>query len=191
MLRQVFGINALMFLVELVAGLAVNSMGLVADAFDMLADAIVYGLALRASSRDTTGHVAAARLSGALQVLLGLGVLAESLRRFVAGSEPVGAVMIGIGAVALIANVTCLILMSRFRHGRIHMRAAWIFSSNDVLANVGVIISGALVAILDSRLPDLLIGGAIALLVVRGGLRILRQAAAETALREVRDDHTE
>ncbi|HRP07525.1 MAG TPA: cation transporter, partial [Gemmatimonadales bacterium] len=141
-------------------------------------------------ARDSTGHVAAARLSGVLQILLGVSVLAESLRRFVIGSEPVGAVMIGIGALALLANVTCLILMARFRHGRIHMRAAWIFSSNDVLANVGVIVSGALVTILDSRLPDLFIGGAIAVLVVRGGLRILRQAAAATTPTEVRTDHT-
>ena len=189
-LRQVLGINAFMFIVELVAGLAVNSIGLVADAFDMLADAVVYGLALHASSRATTGHVVAARLSGVMQVMLGVGVLAESLRRFVVGSEPVGAVMIGLGAAALIANVTCLVLMSRFRHGRIHMRAAWIFSSNDVLANLGVIIAGALVAVLDSRLPDLFIGGAIALLVVRGGLWILLQAASESASREVPDDHT-
>lgn len=181
-LRQALGINAIMFTVELVAGLAVNSIGLVADAFDMLADAVVYGLALGASSRGSTGHVAAARLSGGLQVLVGFGVLGESLRRFVVGSEPVGTVMIGIGVLALIANVTCLALMSRFRHGRIHMRAAWIFSTNDVLANLGVIVSGVLVAVLDSRLPDLLIGAVIATLVVRGGLQILRQAARSLQL---------
>lgn len=189
-LRQVLGINATMFIVELVAGLAVNSMGLVADAFDMLADAVVYGLALRAASGDTKRHLAAARLSGIMQILLGAGVLAESMRRFVLGSEPEGAVMIGIGVLALIANVTCLMLMSRFRQGRIHMRAAWIFSSNDVLANVGVIVSGALVTLLGSRLPDLFIGGAIAVLVVRGGRRILRQAAVATTPDAVSADHT-
>lgn len=185
------GINAFMFTVELVAGLAVHSMGLVADAFDMLADAVVYGLALFASSRATTGHVTAARWSGVLQILLGAGVVAEALRRFVVGSEPVGVVMIGLGAVAMIANVACLVLMSRFRHGRIHMRAAWIFSSNDVLANPGVIISGALVALLDSRLPDLLIGGVIALLVIRGGVRILEQTASEGNPDQPRVNHTE
>ncbi|MGD9524821.1 MAG: cation transporter [Gemmatimonadales bacterium] len=189
-LRQVLAINAAMWIVELSLGLAVGSIGLVADSFDMLADAAVYGLALYATSRATSGHLTAARLSGVIQILLGAAVLAESLRRFLMGSDPVGPVMIGVGAVALVANVTCLILMARFRRGRIHMRAAWIFSSNDVLANLGVILSGVLVTTLGSRLPDLVIGAAIAVLVVRGGFRILRQAASEVASGGTRPGHS-
>ena len=82
--------------------------------------------------------------------------------------------MIGISLLALAANVTCLLLIARHRHGGAHMKASWIFSTNDVLANLGVIAAGALVALTGSRLPDLLIGAAVALLVFVGAVRILR-----------------
>jgi len=97
-------------------------------------------------------------------------------RRFVYGSDPVGALMIGFGALALVANVTCLALISKHRSGGVHMRASWIFSANDVLANIGVIVSGALVLWLGSPLPDLVIGVVIAIAVIRGGVKILGEA---------------
>jgi Co/Zn/Cd efflux system component len=84
--------------------------------------------------------------------------------------------MMAVGGVALAANVTCLILVARHRDAGVHMRASYIFSANDVIANVGVIVSGALVLVLGSRLPDLVVGAVIAVVVVRGGVEILRQA---------------
>ena len=82
--------------------------------------------------------------------------------------------MMVVAAIALLANVTCLVLISRHRHAGAHMRASWIFSSNDVLANVGVIAAGLLVAWTQSAIPDLIIGTIIAVIVFTGGLRILR-----------------
>ena len=82
--------------------------------------------------------------------------------------------MIGISALALAGNVTCLLLLARHRHGGAHMKASWIFSTNDVLANLGVIVAGALVAWTGSRLPDLVIGTAVGVLVLAGAVRILR-----------------
>src|SRR5690606_40948832 len=79
---------------------------------------------------------------------------------------------------ALIANVACLMLISKHRDGGVHMRASWIFSTNDVIANVGVICSGALVWLLGSRYPDLVIGAIISAVVVRGGIKILKDAKA-------------
>ena len=179
-LKQVLAINAAMFVAEVVAGLAAGSVGLIADGLDMLADALVYGLALAATARGPSWHITSARLSGRLQLLLGLGVLAESIRRFLMPTDPVGLAMIGIGAVALGANILCLVLLHQFRRGRVHMRAAYIFSTNDVLANVGVIVSGVLVLAFGSRLPDLIIGSVISLVVIRGGLRILDDAHRES-----------
>ena len=60
------------------------------------------------------------------------------------------------------------------------MRASWVFSKNDVIANLGVIIAGILVLALGSRLPDLLIGLTIAFVVMRGGIHIMRDAGGET-----------
>ena len=82
--------------------------------------------------------------------------------------------MMGVALLALAANVTCLLLIARHRHGGVHMKASWIFSANDVIANAGVIAAGALVAWSGSRLPDLIVGTAVALVVLAGALRILR-----------------
>jgi Co/Zn/Cd efflux system component len=165
-----------MFVVEVVAGWLADSTGLLADSLDMLADASVYGIALYAVGRSPRTQFRAGAASGYLQMGLGAGVLGDVVRRSLYGSEPVGALMMGVGGIALAANVTCLVLLAKHRDGGIHMRASWIFSTNDVIANVAVIGSGLLVAILGSRIPDLVIGLSIALLVIRGGIRILREA---------------
>ncbi|MCU0262659.1 MAG: cation transporter [Candidatus Nanopelagicales bacterium] len=169
----VLGINAAMFLVELVAGILAQSTGLVADSLDMLADASVYAIALLAAG-TAASQLRAARLSGWLQLALAALVLVEVVRRAVSGSEPVEGLMIGIGLLALAANLTCVAILSRHRRGGAHMRASWIFTTNDALANIGVIVAGALVAITGSALPDLVIGTAIAVLVASGAWRILR-----------------
>ncbi|MBN2204019.1 MAG: cation transporter [Thermoleophilia bacterium] len=167
-----------MFLVEAVAGWLADAAGLVADSLDMLADASVYGIVLYAVGRSRRLQADAAFASGVVQIALGAGVLLEVARRLVYGSEPVSALMMVVGGVALAANITCLVLVARHRGAGVHMRASYIFSANDVIANVGVIVSGALVLLLGSRLPDLVVGGVIAVVVVRGGIEILSQARA-------------
>jgi len=174
----VLAINAFMFVFELVLGIIAESAGLIADSLDMLADASVYSLALYAVGRSVGLKVKAARASGVFQAVLAFVVLFEVLRRFVQGSEPVSGLIMAVGCLALIANVICLVLISRHRDGGIHMRASVIFSTNDVIANVGVILSGALVWALGSPYPDLVIGLIIALVVLRGGVRILKESNA-------------
>lgn len=171
-------INGVMFVVEAVAGWIGQSTGLMADSLDMLADAAVYGVGLYAVGRPLIVKARAASVSGILQMLLGVGVLLDVGRRFLLGSEPIGALMIGVGLVALAANVACLVLISRHRSGGVHMRASWIFSRNDVIANSGVILSGGLVWLTASPLPDLIIGTLIAAIVLKGGRDILREAHA-------------
>jgi len=172
-LRWLLAINAVMFLVEIIAGWLAQSTGLIADSLDMFADSAVYGLALYA-----VGHAGrqlrAARLSGWLQLLLALGVLGEVLRRWLTGSAPEPLPMIGIALLALAANFACMAMLAKHREGGAHMRASWIFSTNDVLANLGVILAGALVAWTGSNLPDLAIGTLIGLLVLNGARRILK-----------------
>lgn len=172
-LYLLLGINALMFVVELLAGWWAESTGLLADALDMLADAGVYGIALYAATRGAAQQLRAAHLSGWLQLVLALGALAEVLRRLVFGSAPEAAPMMAIALLALAANTVCLWLVSRQRDRGAHMQASFIFSSNDVLANLGVILAGALVAWTGAAWPDLLIGTLIGLLVLNGARRIL------------------
>ena len=169
-------INAVMFLAEVVFGWIAESTGLIADSLDMLADAGVYGLSLYAVGRGIQKQASTAGISGILQIILGAAVLLEVLRRFLFGSEPESVLMMTVGSVALIANVYCLMLIARHRNAGVHMRASWIFSTNDVIANLGVIISGGLVWFFGSRYPDLIVGAIISAVVVWGGIRILRES---------------
>ena len=169
-------INGLMFIAEAITGWIGESTGLLADSLDMLADASVYGVALYAVGRSVRLQSVSATTSGVIQVSLGLGVLFEVGRRFMFGGEPVSTLMMAFGVVALVANVSCLLLLSKHKDGGIHMRASWIFSTNDVIANCGVVLSGGLVWFLHSRMPDLIIGTLISGLVIRGGIQILREA---------------
>ena len=173
-LKWLLAINATMFVIELFIGWLAQSTALIADSLDMFADAIVYGLALYAVGRSVRLKLRVAHLSGWIQVILALGALSEVLRRFIFGSEPVSTLMMSFGLVALIANVICLVLLSKNKEGGAHMKASWIFSANDVIANLGVILAGFLVALTSSRYPDLLIGLVIGLIVLNGARRILR-----------------
>lgn len=175
-----------MFLVELVMGLLGDSTGLIADGLDMLADASVYAIALFAVGRAGNLQANAAMLSGVLQIILGLTVVLEVGQRYMSGSEPVSAIMMVVGALALAANAASLRLISGHREGGVHMRASWIFSVNDVLANIGVIISGLLVLAFRNRIPDLVIGALISAMVIRGGVQILREAREARLENELR-----
>ena len=173
-LKILLAINGFMFLFELVVGWIAQSTGLIADSIDMFADAAVYGVALIAVGQSARKKLHAAHLSGLLQLVLAFGVLAEVLRRYLFGSDPISMLMMGIGAIALAANVTCLFLIIKKKDSGAHMRASYIFSANDVIANLGVITAGVLVAWTDSRYPDLIIGFIIAVVVFSGAFRILR-----------------
>jgi len=175
-LIALLAINAVMFVTELVLGWLAQSTGLIADSLDMFADAAVYGISLYAVGKGVLLQAKSAQISGFLQVLLGLGVLFEVARRLVFGSEPQSTLIMIIGAIALLANIICLVLISRHKKGGVHMRASWIFSTNDVIANLGVIVSGALVAIIGNRFPDLIIGTIISFIVILGGIKILKDA---------------
>jgi len=173
-LWALLAINALMFVAEMGVGLFAQSTGLIADSLDMFADAAVYGLALYAVGRAARFKVRAAHVSGWLQLLLALGALGEVLRRFMQGSEPVSALMMAMGLVALVANIASLYLVSRKKDRGAHMKASYIFSANDVIANLGVIVAGGLVAWTGSPYPDLVIGTLIGLVVLNGARRILQ-----------------
>ena len=178
-LITLLAINALMFLVEIVLGILSDSTALIADSMDMLADATVYGIGLYAVGRAAIVKIKAAHISGIFQIILGSMVAIDVIRRTIIGSEPESLLMIIVGIAALIANLICLRLISKHRNGEVHMRASWIFSKNDVIANIGIIVGGCLVYLFDSRYPDLIIGLAISIIVIRGGIHIIKDAASE------------
>ncbi len=175
-LRWLLAINAAMFVAEAVVGWLAESVGLLSDSLDMLADATVYGIALWAVAKTASAQQRAARISGWFQLVLAIGMLGEVGRRAALGSSPEPSWMMGTAAVALLANIACVLLLARHRGGGLHMQASWIFTTNDVIANFGVIAAGALVLWTSSAIPDLVIGTIIGAVVLRGALRILKLA---------------
>ena len=172
-------INGFMFLFEISLGWYAQSTGLIADSFDMLADAIVYAIGLYAIGKSLQHKANAALLSGWFQGILGVMILIDVFRRVMMGSEPLSGFMITVGFIALIANIICLRLIDKHKEGEVHMRASWIFSKNDVIANVGVIVAGCLVWLSGSRWPDLLIASLIALVIFNGARHIITDARNE------------
>ncbi len=176
-LKQLLFINALMFVIEGVFGLVAHSTGLLGDSLDMLADAIVYTLSLLAVGQAASKQKSAARFSGWTQMALVVLVLSDVVRKALYGSEPASLIMIGVGLLALSANVLCVWLLRRHREGGVHMQASWLFSTNDALVNLGIVVAGVLVYFTGSPLPDLIAGTAITLLVSVSAIRILRLAS--------------
>jgi len=173
-LKYLLGINFTMFVIEIMLGFYAESTGLLADGLDMLADSFVYGLSLYAVGKSISMKHKAAYFSGVMQISLGLLCLVEVGRKFYFGSEPLSNYMIVVSMIALIANLWCLVLIHKHKDGEVHMKASWIFSANDVIVNTGVIVSGALVYFLNSNIPDLIIGGIVSIIVIRGGISIIR-----------------
>ena len=178
-LYWLLGINATMFVIEMGIGLFADSTALIADSLDMLADAVVYGIALYAIGKSLLHKANAARISGFFQMALGLLIIIDIVRRSIYGSEPESGLMMAMGAVALVANVICLVIIRKQKNEEVHMRASWIFSANDVIANLGVIFAGVMVFWLDSRWPDLVIGVIVSCVVLRGAKMILEDAKNE------------
>ena len=141
-LVPLLAINATMFCLEVVAGILANSTALLADSLDMFAGATIYGIALYAVGKAHSAKRRAAFTSGIFQGVLGLMVVGEVIRHFLHGSEPASLVMIMVGVAAVAANVSCLWLLRKQRRGVVHMRASWIFTRTDALANLGTILAG-------------------------------------------------
>jgi len=167
-------INFSFFVLEMVTGFISNSMGLVADSLDMLADSIVYGLALIAVGGTVAKKKNAAKFAGYFQIVLALIGFSEVIRRFIGDERiPDFQTMILVSVLALIANIICLYLLHIIRSKEAHIKASMIFTSNDIIINLGVITAGLLVNWLNSGLPDLIVGAIVFLIVARGAYRIL------------------
>lgn len=177
LLWTVLAINFGFFLLELTTGLLAGSMGLIADSLDMLADALVYGLSLLAVGATAGRKKNVAKWSGYFQIALAVLGFVEVLRRFFGAEDlPNFETMIVVSVLALIANSACLYLLQRTRNREAHIQASMIFTSNDVVINLGVIAAGVLVLWLQSGVPDLVIGAVVFVIVSLGARRILQLA---------------
>lgn len=175
-LRVALSLNATMFLVGIVAGYWAQSTGMLADALDMLTDGVAYALALMAITRGPTFKRNTARWSGVVLIVLGGAIVIDVIRRTIYGSEPLGLAMMAYSTLSFAVNLSVLMLLSKYRRGEVHLRASYICTRADVIANVGVFVSGGVVAVTGFRYVDLLAGFAIGLYVLREAWEILEAA---------------
>jgi Co/Zn/Cd efflux system component len=175
LLWKVLIINFSFFIIEMSTGLVSKSMGLVADSLDMLADAFVYGISLIAVGGTLLMKKNTAKVAGVLQFVLAIAGFTEVVRRFISiEALPDYRMMILISVFALIGNATCLYLLKKSESQEAHIRATMIFTENDVLINIGVMTAGLLVMLFHSKLPDLVIGTIVFLVVFKASVKIYR-----------------
>lgn len=162
-----------------VSGLIGDSSALIANALDSAADSLVFAISLFAIGRGQGWKTGAARLSGILLLVFAAGVLADAVRRYIGGSEPLGATIMVMAIIGAVANALCLWLLVRLKHKDVNLRAATTFSFNDFASNGGIFIAGGLVLWTASNWPDLVVGAAVAAIAVKGAIDILRDARDE------------
>lgn len=165
-----------MFVVEFGAGLVAGSAALMADATDMLGDAMVYAVSLYALNRSNRWKAGVAVFKGIFIFALGLGILGNAIVKMLNGVPPSSTLMLAFGALALIANLVCLSLLWRFRRQDVNMTSTFECSRNDVISNVGVLIAAGAVAFFQSPWPDVIIGGLMAFIILRSAVRVLQEA---------------
>ncbi|MCW5785735.1 MAG: cation transporter [Nitrospirales bacterium] len=178
-LKIVLGINAVMFFVELIAGLLAGSVSLIADSLDMLGDALVYGFSIYVIARGARMKAKAALLKGGIMAAFGLFVFGQALYKMIIPQVPVFETIGIIGVLALAANSLCLVLLWRHRADDINMNSVWLCSRNDIIANVSVLCAAVGVWLTSSGWPDILVGLGLAALFLRSAVFVLRGAKDE------------
>jgi len=170
-------LNAGLFVMLGIGGLAADSSALIANALDNASDAVVYLVSFLAIGRAMIWKQRAARLSGMLLLVFAVAVLIDAGRRWWFGAEPIGLTMMALAVIAAVVNLICLLLIRRQHSEDVNMKAAETFSFNDFASNGGILVAGGLVLWLDQAWPDLLVGILVAAIAVKGGVDILRSAA--------------
>jgi Co/Zn/Cd efflux system component len=178
-LKIVLAINAVMFAVELTAGLAASSVSLVADSLDMLGDALVYAFSIYVVARGARMKAVSALFKGGIMTAFGFFVLGQAIYKIISPQIPVFEAMGAIGLLALAANGLCLALLWRHRADDINMNSVWLCSRNDIIANVSVLFAAWGVWFAGSGWPDILVGLALAVVFLRSALFVLRRAIEE------------
>jgi cation diffusion facilitator family transporter len=178
-LWMVLSINGVMFCVELLVGLLAGSVALQADSLDMLGDTLVYGFSLYAIGKDERWRASSALLKGSIMAVFGLGVLLQSGYKLVTGDVPESHLMGFMSVIALVANASCLLLLSRHKADDLNMRSTWLCSRNDIIANTSVLLAAALVAVTQSIWPDMVVGLLITSIFLKSAVSILREAWTE------------
>jgi len=172
-------VNALMFAIEIAAGLQAGSVSLLADAIDFFGDAANYGLTLAVLGLGLVWRARAALVKAVSMLLFGLVVLGKSVWAVSQGVPPEPLTMGAVGALALAANLGVAVLLYSFRQGDANMRGVWLCTRNDAIGNVAVMLAAFGVFGTGTAWPDLAVAVVMAALAISAGWMVMRQAGRE------------
>jgi Co/Zn/Cd efflux system component len=178
-LWAVLAINAVMFAVEVGAGLAAGSASLQADALDFLGDAANYAISLFVAGMALRYRASAALAKGATMGVFGLWVVGTVVWHVVHGELPSAFTMGTVGIAALTANAGSFALLWAHRHGDANMRSAWICTRNDVLGNMAVLLAALGVFGTGTGWPDVVVAAVMAALALQGAATVAKHALGE------------
>ena len=173
------GLNAIMFGVEIVAGIAADSRALQADALDFLGDAANYAISLGVAGMAIVWRARAALVKAATMLVFGLWVLGSAIWGFFVGASPDPGTMGAIGSLALAVNLAVAAMLFRYRSGDANMRSVWICSRNDAIGNIAVLAAAIGVFGTGRAWPDLVVASIMAGLAVWGSAEVSKQARGE------------
>ena len=172
-------INIIMFVVELINGIRANSLSLASDSLDMLGDSLVYSSSLFVINRSQNAQARVSLLKGFIMMGSALIVLVRGLYQFHNWSIPVQEIMTNVGILALLANLSCLILLTRHREDNLNMSSVWLCSRNDIIANSSVIVAALLIRVYPSPIPDLIVGLLITFIFTKSALKVIKASQRE------------
>jgi Co/Zn/Cd efflux system component len=178
-LWAVLAINAAMFAVEVIAGLAAGSASLQADALDFLGDAGNYVISLLVVGMALRYRAMAAFLKGATMGLFGLWVIGVTTWHAWHGTLPNALTMGAVGIAALLANASSFMLLWAHREGDANMRSAWVCTRNDVLGNLAVLLAALGVFGSGTGWPDIVVAIIMATLALHGAWIVISHSWAE------------
>ena len=172
-------INIIMFVVELINGIRANSLSLASDSLDMFGDSLVYSSSLFVIHRSQNAQARVSLLKGFIMMGSALIVLVRGLYQFHNWSIPVQEIMTNVGILALLANLSCLILLTRHREDNLNMSSVWLCSRNDIIANSSVIVAVLLIRVYPSPIPDLIVALLITFVFTKSALKVIKASQRE------------
>ena len=173
-------------MIELAAGFLAASQALKADALDFLGDGSITFIGLLALGWTASTRARVALAQGLFLAALGVSVIGAAIWRMFDMVQPEAGIMGWVGFVALLINLAAVFVLARFRkEGDAQARAIWLFSRNDALANVAVIVAAGLVYWLGSAWPDSIVAAAIAFLFLHSALEIIRHARSDMKTQQI------
>lgn len=179
--------NASFMFVELVGGLAFDSLALLADAGHMLSDVAALVIALLAhrllsrppSDRHTYGlqraEVVGAQVNALLLLVLAAWLLFESADRVTDPQTVQGAGLVVVAFVGLLVNLSSAALLHRNKGNSLNMRGALLHMALDAIGSVAALAAGIGIVLWDARWLDPAASAAIAFLIVWSGWHLLRE----------------